>query len=214
MTQTEQNNPFEVKELFALKYYHATLDKEEFESVKSLIDFNANLVDSLDQGNWQQRCNTSFPSFLSHQDFKNECGNTIIDTQSFSEIILKHFIEYFKSIWSVAPNRVSLQLESAWLNSYDVGHSQEPHNHSTQDVNFSGCIYLNYNKDKDSKFYFIDADPSNYSHGYNSFLFANTIYPEINEGDLILFPSCTQHAVEVQKNPTNRTTLSFNVSIK
>ena len=92
MTQAKENNRLKVKELFALKYYHATLDKEEFESVKSLIDFNANLVDSLDQGNWQQRCNTSFPSFLSPQDFKNECGNTIIDTQSFSEIILKHFI--------------------------------------------------------------------------------------------------------------------------
>ena len=70
MTQAKENNRLKVKELFALKYYHVTLDKEEFESVKSLIDFNANLVDSLDQGNWQQRCNTSFPSFLSPQDFK------------------------------------------------------------------------------------------------------------------------------------------------
>ena len=86
----------DTKDLFSLKYYHASLTDEDLESIKSSIDLDPKLVNSLTEGTWQQECNTSFPSFLNDEDFKNGTGNTIIDVKNFSEIILKYFDEYVK----------------------------------------------------------------------------------------------------------------------
>ena len=203
------------KNLFCLKYYHASLTDEDLESIKSSIDPNPKLANSLTEGMWHRECKTSFPNFLETEDYKNSTGNTVLDVKNFSEIILKHFDEYLQSA-SERKQYFQLQLKDAWLNKYDKDNSQEPHHHVSALTNFSGCIFLNFNKEKDAKFYFYNENVTHLTNLYTELFFDDTdkIYPDINQGDIILFPSTFWHGVKRQKESTNRTTLSFNFKVQ
>ena len=205
----------DTKDLFSLKYYHASLTDEDLESIKSSIDLNPKLVNALTEGTWQQECKTSFPSFLEEEDYKNVTGNTVLDVKNFSEIVLKHFDEYVK-LATKSKKYFQLQLMDSWLNKYNKGDSQEPHHHASPFTNFSGCIFLNFNKEKDAKFYFYDENVIHLNQWYSELFFNDTdkIYPDINQGDIILFPSTSWHGVKRQKESTNRTTLSFNFKVQ
>ncbi len=40
------------------------------------------------------------------------------------------------------------------------------------------------------------------------------MYPQVRQGDLIVFPSFVRHGVLLQKENSNRTTLSFNLDVR
>ena len=205
----------DTKDLFSLKYYHASLTDEDLELIKSSIDLDPKLVNALTEGTWQQECKTSFPNFLETEDYKNGTGNTVLDVKNFSEIVLKHFDEYVK-LATKSKKYFQLELMHSWLNKYNKGDSQEPHHHASPFTNFSGCIFLNFNKEKDAKFYFYDENVIHLNQWYTELFFDDTdkIYPEINQGDIILFPSTSWHGVQIQRESTNRTTLSFNFKVQ
>ena len=105
----------DTKDLFSLKYYHASLTDEDLESIKSSIDLDPKLVNSSTEGTWARECNTSFGSFLEKEDYKNSTGNTVLDVKNFSEILLKYFDDYIKLVLK-CKKYFQLQLMDSWLN--------------------------------------------------------------------------------------------------
>lgn len=213
-----------LNDLFSLKYYHASLSDEDLKSVKDSIDLNAKLMNSQTEEGWLEKCSTSFSMFLGDGDFKNHTGNTVIDIGGFIEIISKHFNEYLLALTNRGQD-VNLILNSAWLNKYEKGDAQEPHNHGDDYRAFSGCIFLSFDKEKDAKFCFHNHNMVDYNEiDYtafpqdkrltNAFFAESAICPDITQGDIILFDSSFWHSVEKQKESTGRTTLSFNFEVK
>ena len=139
-----------VNDLYSLKYYHASLSDEDLKSVKDSIDLDAKLMNSQTEEGWLEKCSTSFSLFLGDGDFKNHTGNTVIDVMGFTETISKHFNEYLLAL-TPREQDVDLILKSAWLNKYEKSDSQELHHHSGPSCNFSGCIFLKFDKEKDAK---------------------------------------------------------------
>ena len=81
---------------------------------------------------------------------------------------------------------------------------------------FSGCIFLNFDKEKDAKFRFHNHNMIDYNEPNDSFAFLaeGVTCPDITQGDIILFSSSSYHSVGKQKESTDRTTLSFNLDVK
>ena len=206
-----------VNDLFSLKYYHASLGDEDLKLIKDSINLDPKLKNSLTEGCWVEKCSTSFPSFLNQDDFKNYTGNTVIDVKNFTEIISKHFDEYALAL-TKRKQDVKIKLMDAWLNKYEKGDAQEPHNHCTVGSIrcFSGCIFLSFDKEKDARFRFHNQSMINYNEPDDAFalLAEGVTCPDITQGDIILFNSSSWHSVEKQKESTNRTTLSFNFEIE
>ena len=154
---------------------------------------------------------------MGEEDFKNYTGNTVIDVKIFIKIISKHFNEY-ASAFIKSEQDVKLKLMDAWLNKYEKGDAQETHNHSM--INsvrcFSGCIFLNFDKEKDARFCFHNHNIIDYNKPDDAFAFLaeGAICPDITQCDIILFNASYWHSVEKQKESTGRTTLSFNFEVE
>ena len=81
-------------------------------------------------------------------------------------------------------------------------------------INFSGVIFIQFDKDKDGKFYFENMNLDHTVLGYTHiFKQSPVLEPDVSEGDLIVFPSFVRHGVRMQKHDTNRLTLSFNLNV-
>ena len=105
----------------------------------------------------------------------------------------------------------SLKIDEIWYNVYTKNMYQELHTHRIS--LFSGIFYLKFNKNIHSptifynNFFNIDFCQETYSD-INIFCFK----PEINEGDLIIFPSNILHEVKPQTTDELRITIAFNTT--
>ena len=112
---------------------------------------------------------------------------------------------------------MNINIVNSWVNVYDSGNWQEPHHHIQfpEFINFSGVIFINYDPEKDAKFYFENMNLDHTISGYTHILKLDRImYPPIRQGDMIVFPSFIRHGVHLQKHDTKRTTLSFNLDVR
>jgi len=90
-------------------------------------------------------------------------------------------------------------IQEMWYNSYVPGQYQEVHNHRPKGV-FSG-IYLLHLEGKNTT-----AFVNHHDHP----LFNNTkVMDDVQEGDVILFPSTLLHYVN--PSPANKVTISYNI---
>ena len=109
------------------------------------------------------------------------------------------------------------KYENFWYNIYHDTQGQEPHSH------LNGCLAkppywcgIYYNK-RASPTTFIRPDTNNRIHKFphkSDFFqnyFADTLRPDLNDGDVILFPPYLQHCVEPSTSATMRMTFSFNI---
>ena len=105
-------------------------------------------------------------------------------------------------------------MTEAWLNKYGRGDSQEVHTHIGADNCTFSCSYFAQYALNDARFLFYDPDQTkhlgNYSKHYST---VNTWFPDVQEGDIIIFPSWLHHQVEPHRSDTTRITVSANFKV-
>ena len=101
----------------------------------------------------------------------------------------------------------SFFVSQQWFNAYGPGQNQEAHNHIPSHL--SGVYYINYDRYKHISTSFMNPNKMFYEapryniHDYNPDLYGfgcyeEEIQPEIEEGDIVIFPSQIEHTVQRQ----------------
>jgi len=104
---------------------------------------------------------------------------------------------------------IKCSVTELWVNRYENGYHQEIHDHCPND--FSAVFFLNSGKDF-SNFYFYDRNLCNTPPRLKEFFrMQESFYPEINAGDMIIFPSNMLHGVTPHNGDVPRKTMSFNL---
>ena len=99
-----------------------------------------------------------------------------------------------------------------WVNLYKKGYSQEVHTHVGGNCLFSCAYFVQYDPDKDAAFTFYNTNPLiELDRRYK--LVGTTLQPEVEEGDIIIFPAQQSHFVTTQRTVASRITISANISI-
>ena len=113
------------------------------------------------------------------------------------------------------PN-VDFFMTEAWINVYKQHHSQEVHTHAGGDeCTFSCAYFLQYDPEVDAKFGFYNASQDTHVGGYSKhYPVENTWFPDVKEGDIIIFPSTSHHFVQPQRHDGTRITVSANFRLK
>tara|TARA_B100001250_G_scaffold27281_1_gene22511 strand:+ start:1219 stop:1791 length:573 start_codon:yes stop_codon:yes gene_type:complete len=97
-----------------------------------------------------------------------------------------------------------------WHSVYKDGESQEVHHHLP--AMWSGIHFLNYNKEEHHAPIF--WDPGRLAKSFNHIGTAlDKFIPEVNEGDLIVFPSYLEHCVPAGYYNDYRVTIAVNLRI-
>ena len=106
-------------------------------------------------------------------------------------------------------------MTEAWLNKYERGDSQEVHTHIGADNTTFSCSYFAQYALNDARFLFYDPDQTKhlgeFSKHYGGVV--NTWFPDVQEGDIIIFPSWIHHQVEPHRSDTTRITVSANFKV-
>ena len=107
------------------------------------------------------------------------------------------------------------KMTEAWLNKYERGDSQEVHTHIGADNTTFSCSYFAQYALNDARFLFYDPDQTKhlgeFSKHYGGVV--NTWFPDVQEGDIIIFPSWIHHQVEPHRSDTTRITVSANFKV-
>ena len=106
-------------------------------------------------------------------------------------------------------------MTEAWLNKYGRGDSQEVHTHIGADNCTFSCSYFAQYALNDARFLFYDPDQTKhlveFTKHYSGVV--NTWFPDVQEGDIIIFPSWLHHQVEPHRSDTTRITVSANFKV-
>jgi hypothetical protein len=94
-------------------------------------------------------------------------------------------------------------VSSAWFQKQETNMLHGVHNHGA--IGFSAVCYVEFDKDKHL--------PTTFISPYNDFVWGNTQYyqPDVDEGDIIFFPSCIQHYSPANNSDSDRIIFSFNL---
>ena len=96
------------------------------------------------------------------------------------------------------------QIKSLWCQKYSKGNSHGIHNHGS--IGFSGIFYAQLREGhKATRFILPFADFTNGN--------ALDHYPEVNEGDVLFFPSFLLHGADPSTSDEERIIFSFNIDI-
>jgi hypothetical protein len=97
----------------------------------------------------------------------------------------------------------NMGVTSAWFQKQEENMLHGIHNHGA--VGFSSICYVKFDKDVHL--------PTTFISPFNDFLFGNTQYyqPEVEEGDIIFFPSIIQHYSPTNSSDSDRIIFSFNL---
>ena len=121
--------------------------------------------------------------------------------------------DYFDKI-ICTDNPITPYITQSWIN-YTKS-DQHHHRHSHMNSLISGVFYINADKKVDSitfhKF-FPESRLTLPTTKYNIFNSASCTFP-VETGDLFLFRSSLEHAVDIKKGNNIRISLSFNIFIK
>ena len=144
--------------------------------------------------------------------FETNTNMTDFSWDFFHESIKPNLMEMHSELGGNPLSRID--MTEAWLNKYTKGDSQEVHTHiGGDDCTFSLAYFAQY-AENDAKFIFYDPDQTkhlgNYSKHYST---VNTWFPDVQEGDIIIFPSWLHHQVDVQRSDTTRITVSANFKV-
>lgn len=147
--------------------------------------------------------------------------NDGINQSIFDEVIVRTYFEYIKKFFD---KEVEFDIVDLWFNCYENGEYQEQHNHLNYDIfnstvaHFACIHYLRFDPKVHQSAVFVD--PINELR-FNTLEMTSNHYvskyvPQVNEGDIIMFPNYLEHFVK-QTPPTEgnpRVTISFNISVK
>ena len=212
-----------IKEVFGDYIWKSKLDNNFVEEYKN--EFNSRIIDnnSIITDSWSN-CNVR-SSFFNNELVLN-CLS--VDFNGiFSKKILDEMKFFFTELEKLDENRnridVELIISKIWYNKYNYGDFQEIHDHSGQGDgirSFYSFVYIfkSTNKDCDAQLVF-DNPRGNFfrnmaiSEIVKIYNYDTKYIPELNEGELIIFPSHMKHYVSCHKNKDdNRITISGNIS--
>tara|TARA_Y100000996_G_scaffold339438_1_gene276370 strand:+ start:432 stop:1079 length:648 start_codon:yes stop_codon:yes gene_type:complete len=139
----------------------------------------------------------------------------VLKSKHFENIkkqLMKHVRQYFDKVICTS-DKIVPYITQSWINYTREGEYHHSHAHPNSLI--SGVLYIDANKDNDK----ILFEKRNYHRisltikDYNLYNSDSWFFP-VQTGDLIIFPSETQHKVEYKKGNNVRTSLSFNVFVK
>ena len=186
---------------------------------------------------------TLFPQFYyhgeveNHQQLKDKLLSELTDdklsqpkewncsVQSSFETDNNFSLDYFYEC--IKPNLIDMHqqlkgnplhqftMTEAWLNKYGRGDSQEVHTHIGADNCTFSCSYFAQYALNDARFLFYDPDQTKHLGEFTKHYsgVVNTWFPDVQEGDIIIFPSWLHHQVDVQRSDTTRITVSANFKV-
>ncbi|UNH61149.1 putative 2OG-Fe(II) oxygenase [Synechococcus phage S-SZBM1] len=111
---------------------------------------------------------------------------------------------------------VEFFMTESWINVYKQHHSQEVHTHSGGDgCTFSCAYFVQYDPEQDGKFGFYNPSQDMHVGDYSKHYPTNsTWFPDVKEGDILIFPSTLHHFVQPQRTTHQRVTVSANFRLK
>ena len=193
-----------VQSLFPQWYYHGEVEKHE--SIKAMLLYELGTATLTQPAEWNCSVSSSFESDTNQDDFS---------WQMFKNAINDNLTEMHDSLGGRP--FCDIEMTEAWINVYHKGQSQEIHTHCGGDnTTFSCAYFLQYNPEVDGKFVFYNPSQDHHQ-GYFSknYPCTNTWFPEVREGDIIIFPSYLHHQVAPQpQSDSARITVSANFRVK
>jgi len=136
-----------------------------------------------------------------------------IQSPTLNNIVKQHIENYFK-VWGLN-NKVSLEINSLWVNISPPNSFQEAHKHLLHGINniFSGVMYIDVYPDSGN---LILVNPL--EDQLMLMIPSSKIYPRISippeNKNIILFPSWLEHYVSENKTSKNRISISWNINAK
>ena len=185
-------------------------------SDKSLMmkEVNANIHKVGDLSVWDANCLTTCTRD-SDDAFKSDY---------VKHVATKHANEMMKELelnldltLKICETKNCMTCDDIWMNIYNKGHSQEMHSHllgipERREPLFSFSYFAKYDPEIDAKFVFINHTIPRIDckelYKLRSFLPETQI--DVEEGDILIFPSFLLHRVEEQKSDHQRITISGN----
>tara|TARA_Y100000996_G_C22389649_1_gene588634 strand:- start:86 stop:667 length:582 start_codon:yes stop_codon:yes gene_type:complete len=185
--------------LFPQFYYHGEVEKHQQLKDKLLSELT---VDKLSQPKeWNCSVQSSF-----------ETDNNF-SWDYFYECIKPNLLDMHQQLKGNPLHQFN--MTEAWLNKYERGDSQEVHTHIGADNTTFSCSYFAQYALNDARFLFYDPDQTKhlgeFSKHYGGVV--NTWFPDVQEGDIIIFPSWIHHQVEPHRSDTTRITVSANFKV-
>lgn len=108
-------------------------------------------------------------------------------------------------------------IYESWLNFYTAGQNQEEHDHLPGF--YAACHFIKFDPEIHSSTRFVNPLYSLYSYQHKDMDRLNTPeyrshhwFPDVVEGDIIIFPSWLRHMVTAQDSKEYRITLAFNIN--
>ena len=164
-------------------------------------------IDSRPKG-WTTPVNSSFP---------NISDNDRLVSPDVRDNLIKDLSEQMKRLFVSNGIPDKFVVHNFWYNVYHDYQGQEPHTHLT------GCMEqtpywcgIYYNKGATPTTFF-RPDSNNRVHQFpyksENFreYFADSLQPNLHDGDVILFPPYLMHCVDLQTSANMRLTFSFNL---
>ena len=110
-------------------------------------------------------------------------------------------------------NNIDLYITQSWINS--TTKNQYHHAHAHPNSLISGVLYLDADPKIDRIYFIKDSNPrvSLKTKNYNMFNSTSWFF-SVKPGDLLIFPSSTNHYVAQKKENNKRISLSFNTFVK
>jgi uncharacterized protein (TIGR02466 family) len=187
----------------------------EKKRLNEIIDFaldlekkNPNLKGSM----WADICDTWHSTLID--------GNILLKLPDLYSLILKEIYLYYKNMGVINLHQKNIKITCSWININNKYSYQEYHKHETH---FSGCFYIKLPKKSGNfiiKNQFLDMTlpkleckkliNNPFIYDLNFDVNNNKDFYNLNEGDLILFPSNLLHRVTMNKSDDKRISLAFN----
>lgn len=185
--------------LFPQFYYHGEVEKHQQLKDKLLSELT---VDKLSQPKeWNCSVQSSF-----------ETDNNF-SWDYFYECIKPNLLDMHQQLKGNPLHQFN--MTEAWLNKYERGDSQEVHTHIGADNTTFSCSYFAQYALNDARFLFYDPDQTKHLGEFTKHYsgVVNTWFPDVQEGDIIIFPSWIHHQVEPHRSDTTRITVSANFKV-
>lgn len=203
-----------IQKIYGDYLWISSLDKLFVEEYREKFDSYLENTNSIETSSWGQ-CKVE-SSYFNNVFIKN---HQEIDFDSmFSDMLFNEIELFCKELNINEYNKDSLKIQHIWFNQYFFGDFQENHNHSGERATFSFVYILkNSQSNLDSKLCFGNPRSNlfrcnNFEQLFNIDEYKAVFIPDLNNGDLIIFPSHMDHYVSVHKNKdVNRITISGNI---
>lgn len=159
---------------------------------------------------WSYFCNVD-------TTIQNERGRSDLPWETFIEPAINDLSKYLEYFDVQGPVRFTV---NAWLNRYKKGYSQEVHQH-VQTGNVFSCAYMLKLPKEAGQLSFVSNNGSGNSFVYTGFNelcgenypMCDKYTPDLEEGDIVFFPSDTYHMVGPNNTEKLRATISANFGV-